>query len=84
MTTTAEAQNPPLAPPAPRRVLLPALLFAALALAPVAARFGAEGFILSLLARAMIFGIAAFLCTFSALRAPSGSSSNTVLSKLNV
>ena len=59
MTTTAEAQGPTLAPSAPRRVLIPALLFAALALAPFAARFGAEGFILSLLSRAMIFGIAA-------------------------
>jgi branched-chain amino acid transport system permease protein len=59
VTTIAEAQSPPLAPPAPRRIVLPGLLFAALALAPFAAKLGAESFILSLLARAMIFGIAA-------------------------
>ncbi len=36
-----------------------AVLFLALALVPIAARFGAEGYILSLLTRAMIFAIAA-------------------------
>jgi branched-chain amino acid transport system permease protein len=48
--------------PAPRplrRHFLPVLIFAALALAPIAAKFGAEGYILSLLNRVMIFGIAA-------------------------
>ena len=59
MTTSAEARSPALSPPAPRRIVIPALIFAALALAPLAARYGAEGFILSLLARVMIFGIAA-------------------------
>ena len=41
------------------RFALPTVLFLALALAPVIARFGAEGYLLSLLTRAMIFGIAA-------------------------
>ena len=58
MTTSAEAR-PPLAPPAPHRLVGPVILFAALLLAPLAARLGAEGYILSLLTRAMIFGIAA-------------------------
>lgn len=38
---------------------VPALLFAALALAPLAAMAGAEGYLLSLLSRVMIFAIAA-------------------------
>lgn len=42
-----------------RNLALPILLFAALALAPVAAHFGASGFILSLLTRTMILGLAA-------------------------
>jgi branched-chain amino acid transport system permease protein len=45
--------------PAARRNLLPLILFALFALAPVAAVFGAEGYILSLLTRVMIFGLAA-------------------------
>jgi branched-chain amino acid transport system permease protein len=45
--------------PAARRNLLPLILFALFALAPVAAIFGAEGYILSLLTRVMIFGLAA-------------------------
>ncbi len=45
--------------PALRRFGVPALIFAAFAAAPVAAAFGAEGYILSLLTRVMIFAIAA-------------------------
>jgi branched-chain amino acid transport system permease protein len=47
------------APPAFRRQLLPVLLFAAFALIPLVARFGGEGYVLSLVSRVMIFGIAA-------------------------
>ncbi len=46
-------------PPALRRLAVPVLVFAAFALAPIAAAFGAEGYILSLLTRVMIFAIAA-------------------------
>ena len=42
-----------------RRVLLPSLLFLALALVPVAAKLGTEGFILSLMARVVIIALAA-------------------------
>lgn len=42
-----------------RGTLVPVLLFLALALVPVAARFGPEGYILSLVTRAMILGLAA-------------------------
>ncbi|MEW6643497.1 MAG: branched-chain amino acid ABC transporter permease [Pseudomonadota bacterium] len=42
-----------------RGLVLPALLFAALALVPVAAQFGATGFILALLTRTMILALAA-------------------------
>ena len=42
-----------------RRYGLPAAIFLALALVPLLARFDGEGYILSLLTRAMIFGIAA-------------------------
>jgi branched-chain amino acid transport system permease protein len=44
---------------APSRHLLPGLIFGLLLLAPVAAAFGAEGYLLSLLTRVMIFAIAA-------------------------
>jgi len=49
------------APPRRRRrgIVLPALLFAALALVPLAAQFGATGFILALLTRTMILALAA-------------------------
>jgi branched-chain amino acid transport system permease protein len=55
-------QHNGLASGAPRRLVglvLPVLVFAAFAAAPALARFGPEGYILSLLTRAMIFGIAA-------------------------
>jgi branched-chain amino acid transport system permease protein len=55
--TEVAASRPPL--PALRRHLVPLLLFAAFALAPFAARLGAEGYILSLLTRVMIFALAA-------------------------
>lgn len=42
-----------------RAIVLPALLFAALALVPLAAQFGATGFILALLTRTMILALAA-------------------------
>lgn len=42
-----------------RRALLPGLLFLALALVPVGAKFGSEGFILSLMARVVISALAA-------------------------
>jgi branched-chain amino acid transport system permease protein len=45
--------------PALRRWGVPALVLAAFALAPIGAAFGAEGYILSLLTRVMIFAIAA-------------------------
>ena len=45
--------------PSWRRALLPTLLFLALALVPVAAKFGTEGFILSLMARVVIIALAA-------------------------
>ncbi|WP_240540030.1 branched-chain amino acid ABC transporter permease [Salinarimonas soli] len=45
--------------PALRRYGVPVLVFAAFALAPIAAAQGAEGYILSLLTRVMIFAIAA-------------------------
>lgn len=46
-------------PPALRRWGVPVLVFAAFAVAPVVAAYGAEGYILSLLTRVMIFAIAA-------------------------
>jgi branched-chain amino acid transport system permease protein len=42
-----------------RAALLPLLILAALAIAPLAASFGAQGYILSLLTRVMIFALAA-------------------------
>jgi branched-chain amino acid transport system permease protein len=45
--------------PALRRHLVPAVLFAALAVAPLLAQLGPEGYILSLLTRVMIFALAA-------------------------
>jgi branched-chain amino acid transport system permease protein len=60
MSDALEVQTPSAALSAGwRRNLLPALLFAFFALAPAAATFGAEGYILSLLTRVMIFGLAA-------------------------
>jgi len=47
------------APKPLRRHLLPLLIFAVLALVPVAAELGAQGHVLSLVARVMIFAIAA-------------------------
>ena len=50
------------APPSPRvplNAVLPLAILLVLALAPIAAAFGAQGYILSLLTRVMIFGIAA-------------------------
>lgn len=60
MTELARTQSA-FAPPAPRRIdIVPVLLFALLAAAPAFASFsGAEGYVLSLLTRVMIFGIAA-------------------------
>ncbi|MGO9358617.1 MAG: branched-chain amino acid ABC transporter permease [Xanthobacteraceae bacterium] len=56
-------RNAAVAPRPPRRRLrqaaLPAMLFAVLALMPAAAHFGASGYILALLTRTMIFGLAA-------------------------
>jgi branched-chain amino acid transport system permease protein len=45
--------------PSRRVTLLPLLILAALAVAPLAASFGAQGYILSLLTRVMIFALAA-------------------------
>jgi branched-chain amino acid transport system permease protein len=60
VTEFAEARSvaPPVTP-AWRRNLLPWLIFAVFALVPLAAAFGAQGYILSLLTRVMIFGLAA-------------------------
>ena len=60
----AEVSRARSAPPAPsalalRRHALPLAIFLALALAPIAAKLGPEGYILSLLTRVMIFAIAA-------------------------
>ncbi len=57
LTEPAPAAAPVL--PAFRRYGIPALLFAALAVAPFLAALGAEGYLLSLLSRVMIFAIAA-------------------------
>jgi branched-chain amino acid transport system permease protein len=56
----AESEILPAARPAPRLrgILLPLILFALLALAPAVARFGGEGYVLSLILRVMILGIA--------------------------
>ncbi|MBV9434279.1 MAG: branched-chain amino acid ABC transporter permease, partial [Hyphomicrobiales bacterium] len=43
----------------PSRALVPVLLFAALALAPLLGAFGAERYVLALLTRCAIFAIAA-------------------------
>jgi branched-chain amino acid transport system permease protein len=61
MTELAETQSAAPAPsPAVRLELIPIVLFAAFAAAPIfASASGAEGYVLSLLARVMIFGIAA-------------------------
>jgi branched-chain amino acid transport system permease protein len=42
-----------------RAIVVPSLLFAAFAVVPIAAQFGASGFILALLTRTMILGLAA-------------------------
>ena len=47
-----------------RAIAIPIAVFGALLLAPIAAKFGAEGYILSLLAKAMIFGLAALSLDF--------------------
>lgn len=58
MTELAQAQSAPR--PVPRLETVPILLFAAFAAAPALASVsGAEGYVLSLLTRVMIFGIAA-------------------------
>jgi branched-chain amino acid transport system permease protein len=57
--TTVEAAPADRPIPSLRRHVLPLLIFLALALVPLAARFGAEGYILSLVTRVMIFGLAA-------------------------
>lgn len=65
MTDAAQPATAPVtpAPVAPamtvRRVIVPALLFAGLAIAPLFAQFGTESFILSLLTRVMVLGLAA-------------------------
>ena len=56
------AEAPPSAAPALpvfRRYGIPVILFAALAVAPLLAALGAEGYFLSLLSRVMILAIAA-------------------------
>lgn len=60
MTELTQAQSAPAPSPFMRFDLVPILLFAALAAAPAFAAYsGAEGYVLSLLSRVMIFGIAA-------------------------
>jgi branched-chain amino acid transport system permease protein len=55
----AQSARPALRVPALRAHAVPLTLLAALALAPLAAKLGPEGYILSLLTRVMIFAIAA-------------------------
>jgi branched-chain amino acid transport system permease protein len=55
----ADAAVAPAQGPSLRRYLLPLLIFLAFAIVPLVARFGGEGYILSLVARVMIFAIAA-------------------------
>jgi branched-chain amino acid transport system permease protein len=60
MTEIAETQSAPAPSLTARLEIIPAVLFAAFAAAPLLAAFsGAEGYILSLLTRVMIFGVAA-------------------------
>jgi len=60
MTEIAQPQAAPAPSPSLRVDPVPVILFAAFALAPILAAFsGAEGYVLSLLTRVMIFGIAA-------------------------
>lgn len=59
VTQAAELPAMEARPSAVRRHAIPIVLFLAFALAPVAAQFGPEGYILSLLIRVMIFAIAA-------------------------
>lgn len=60
MTDLAQTQTANAPAPVSRSALIPILLFAAFAAAPVLASLsGAEGYVLSLLTRVMIFGIAA-------------------------
>jgi branched-chain amino acid transport system permease protein len=60
MGEIAQASAPPLAPaPWLRRLIVPLVLFVILAITPFIARFGGEGYILSLAMRVMIFAIAA-------------------------
>ena len=60
MTEIVETHSAPAPSLGPRLEIIPVLLFAAFAAAPLFASFsGAEGYVLSLLTRVMIFGIAA-------------------------
>jgi branched-chain amino acid transport system permease protein len=60
MTELTEARSAPAQAPVARVELIPLILFAAFAGAPIfAAASGAEGYVLSVLTRVMIFGIAA-------------------------
>jgi branched-chain amino acid transport system permease protein len=60
MTEIAETQSAPAPSIRTRLEIIPVVLFAAFAAAPLLASFsGAEGYVLSLLTRVMIFGIAA-------------------------
>jgi branched-chain amino acid transport system permease protein len=61
LADTAETEIVPTARAAPRLrgYALPLVLFALFALAPAVARFGGEGYVLSLILRVMILGIAA-------------------------
>src|SRR5919112_2833426 len=60
MTEIAQPQAAPTPSPSLRLDPVPVILFAAFALAPIFAAYsGAEGYVLSLLTRVMIFGIAA-------------------------
>ncbi|PVE24172.1 branched-chain amino acid ABC transporter permease [Microvirga sp. KLBC 81] len=60
MTELTEMQSTPVPSPSMRLELIPIILFAAFAATPILAAYsGAEGYVLSLLTRVMIFGIAA-------------------------
>lgn len=60
MTQIVETQSAPVPTLSTRLEIIPVVLFAAFAAAPLLASYsGAEGYVLSLLARVMIFGIAA-------------------------
>jgi branched-chain amino acid transport system permease protein len=56
---STETARPAPSPPVLRRLIIPLVLFVGLAVAPFFATYGAESFVLSLLTRVMVLGLAA-------------------------